>query len=83
MTVTQFTFNLYGWRNAAEYPPRTLTTKTIAFPSQTPHVPMKFLAHYFQDEVVITGVNNPLRLIARTAALSKKGGRVQQKFGSY
>lgn len=82
-TVTQFTFNLYGWRNAAEQPPRTLTSKVIAFPNQKPHVPMKFLAHYFQDEIVVTGVNNPLRIIARTAALSKKGGRVQQKFGNY
>lgn len=82
-TVTQFTFNLYGWRNAPQRPPRTLVSKLITLPNITPHVPMCFLAHYFQDEIVVTGTNNPLRIIARTVALSRRGGRVQQKFGNY
>lgn len=80
-TVTTFTYNLYGWRNAAEQPPRTLVSKSITFPNQSPLVPMYFQAHYFQDEVVATGVNNPLRLIARSVTLDRVFSRGQRKAG--
>ncbi len=80
-TVTQFTFNLYGWRNPSEQPPKSLISKLITVPNMSPLVPMFYRRHFFQDEIVITGTNNPLRLCARTVAISKIGSRGQQRAG--
>lgn len=57
--------NFYGYRNAAEAG-ALLGSKTIDNPDQHNLVPCFFRQHYFQDEIVVTGVNKPFRLAART-----------------
>lgn len=78
--ATACTLNLYGYRNAAEAPV-LLLTKALPTPHRGNLVPMMYRRHFFQDEIVVTGSNNPFRLAARTIAISKVGSRGQQKAG--
>jgi hypothetical protein len=79
-TVASYTFNLYGYRNSAEAP-RLVMTTPLPLPATENLVPMLFREHFFQDEIVVEGSNNPMRLAARTVAFSKTGSRGVGKAG--
>lgn len=79
-TVTSYTFNLYGYRNSANLA-RLIGTVELPDPATENLVPMLFNEHFFQDEIVVTGANNPLRLAARTVAFGKVASRGKAKAG--
>lgn len=79
-TVTTYTFNLYGYSNSAKLG-RLIGTAELPDPATENLVPMLFNEHFFQDEIVVTGANNPLRLAARTVAFGKVASRGKAKAG--
>lgn len=78
--ITGYTFNLYGYSNAAK-DALLLCAVLLPMPQTANLVPVFFSAHFFQDEIVVDGSNNPLRLAARTVAFSKIASRGHQKAG--
>lgn len=57
--------NLYGVRNTAETPV-LLLAYSLASPKTTNLIPVTYSQMYYQDELIIAGVDNPCRISART-----------------
>lgn len=62
---TPIQVKLHSYRNPAEAG-RLLFNRLVPRPHQNNLIPTFFRANYFQDEIVIDGVNNPFRLAARS-----------------
>lgn len=63
--ITGLTVNLYGFRNSAEAP-KLLFSRAIPKPDQQNLIPCFFRKNYLQDEIVVSGTNNPIRIAARS-----------------
>lgn len=61
--------NFYGTSNAAT-PPRLLDFTTVSIPSLQNLIPVFFRQHFFQSELVISGMDNPVRYSAQTWMVS-------------
>jgi hypothetical protein len=72
---TPMEFKLYATRNPVETPD-LLVTATID-PSEN-LAPLFFRSHYFQDQIVVDGIDNPWELVARVFDIS---GVRSQSFG--
>lgn len=66
------TFNMYGAINASDGP-TLLGTMQMPKPFTENQVPMFFQQHFFQDEILVEGNSNPVRLSARTWMASGVG----------
>lgn len=66
------TFNIYGAINASDGP-TLLGTMQMPKPFTENQVPMFFQQHFFQDEILVEGNSNPVRLSARTWMVSGVG----------
>lgn len=58
--------NIFGYRNPPETPVTRLSGYTITSPKTKNLVAAYWRAHYFQDELIVNGIDNPCRLAART-----------------
>ncbi len=63
--ITGLTVNMYGFRNPAEMG-TLLFSRAVAMPDKQNLIPCFFRRNYLQDEIVISGVNNPIRIAARS-----------------
>lgn len=62
---TEFTVELYGARNTPESP-TLLATRVFSNPISKNLMPIFFRENYYMDNVIVFGLNNPLRIAMRT-----------------